>query len=59
MTGLLDIPCGSIWFMHDEFIGRVTVECDAVFSLNPGQRKDVGDPVRMKPHGAISWKVTD
>ena len=35
MTGLLEIPCGSIWIMDNEFIGRVTVECDAIFSLNP------------------------
>ena len=45
--------------MDDEFIGCVTVECDVIFGLDPGQRKDIGDAVRMKPHRAVSWKVTN
>ena len=59
MTGLLEVPCGSIWIVHDKIIGRVTVECDSVFSLHPGQGKNVGNSVGMKPHGTVPWKVTD
>ena len=58
-AGLLEVPCGSIWFVHDKFIASVTVECDLVFSLHPGQGKNVGDSIGMKPHGTIPWKVTN
>ena len=58
-TGLLEIPCGAIWFVQDEFVCRVTVECDLVFCLDPGQRENVGDPVGVKPHSTISWEVTN
>ena len=44
--------------MDDEFIGCVTVECDVIFGLDPGQRKNIGDAIGMKPHCAISWKLT-
>ena len=45
--------------MDNEFIGRVTVECDVIFGLDSGQRKNIGDAIGMKPHCAVSWKLTD
>ena len=42
--------------MDDEFIVLITVECDLILGLDPGQRKDIGNTVWVKPYCAISWK---
>ena len=44
--------------MDDEFIVLITVECDPILGLDPGQRKDIGNTVWVKPHCAVSWKLT-
>ena len=44
--------------MDNEFIVLITVECDPILGFDPGQRKDIGNTIWMKPHCAVSWKLT-
>ena len=44
--------------MDNKFIVLITVECDPILSLDPGWRKDIGNTIWVKPHCAVSWKLT-
>ena len=44
--------------MDNKFVVLVAIEGNSILGFDPGQRKDIGNTIRVKPHCAISWKLT-
>ena len=45
--------------MHNELVVLVAIKSDPIFRLDPGQGKDIGNPIWVEPYCAISWEITD
>ena len=59
VTGFLKSVLGTIRFVNNEIVIMGTVKCDMVFVLDVQWQKDVGNAMGMKPHCAVSWKITN
>ena len=44
--------------MDNKFVVLITIEGYLILGFDPGQRKDIGNTIWVKPHCAISWKLT-